>query len=129
MGDLTLNFSVAEFRCPDGSPIPPEYMSNLRTLATNLQVLRDEIGESIHVNSGYRSPDYNRRIGGARNSQHLYARAADIRARTRSPQQLQVVIEQLIAQGRMMQGGLGLYNSFVHYDVRGTRARWSHSGG
>jgi hypothetical protein len=42
-----------------------------------------------------------------------------------SPQIVHKIILDLIEEGKMKQGGLGLYSSFVHYDVRGTKARWS----
>lgn len=121
---LTRNFNLAEFNCRDGRVVPPKYMNNVRELAHNLQVLRDEIDESIHVNSCYRPPDYNEKIGGAKNSQHLTASAGDITAKGYSPRQLAAKIEKLITQGKMKQGGIGIYPGFVHYDIRGTRARW-----
>ena len=36
------------------------------------------IGEDINVTSGYRSPFYNRRVGGASRSRHMHGDAADI---------------------------------------------------
>jgi len=121
---LTKNFSLSEFNCRDGRKVPPEYMPNVRELAANLQVLRDEIGEPININSSYRPPDYNKRIGGARNSQHLTASAADITAKSYTPKKLAAVIERLIKVGKMKQGGIGIYPGFTHYDIRGKRARW-----
>lgn len=121
---LTENFELIEFVCKDGSPVPDEYMHNVKTLAENLQVLRDEIGEPIRINSAYRSPNYNKRIGGKPASKHLVAQAADITVKGKTPKQLAVIIERLISQRKMKQGGLGVYPGFVHYDVRGTKARW-----
>lgn len=121
---LTKNFELSEFQCHDGTPVPAELMKNVQLLADNLQVLRDDIGEPIRINSAYRHPEYNKRIGGARNSQHIQAKAADITAKSYSPKKLAARIERLIAAGKMKQGGIGIYPGFVHYDVRGTRARW-----
>jgi uncharacterized protein YcbK (DUF882 family) len=121
---LTKNFTTEEFRCHDGTPVPPEFLNNVQLLADNLQVLRDELNEPIHINSGYRTPIYNERVGGKKKSQHLLAKAADITTKNKTPKQLGAFIEKLIAQGKMKQGGLGIYPGFVHYDVRGTRARW-----
>lgn len=121
---LTTNFNLAEFNCRDGRKVPPEFMPNVKTLAINLQVLRDELGESIHINSCYRPPDYNKKIGGVSSSQHLTASAADITCKSKTPKQLAAVIEKLITVGKMKQGGLGIYPGFVHYDIRGRRARW-----
>ncbi len=121
---LTKNFDLAEFNCNDGTVVPPELMPNVIELAKNLQVLRDEIKEPIRLNSGYRHKAYNKRIGGATNSQHLLAKAADITAKSYSPKQLAAVIDKLIKAGKMKQGGLGIYPGFTHYDIRGTKARW-----
>lgn len=121
---LTENFELIEFVCKDGSAVPEQYMMNVLTLAENLQVLREELGEPVRINSAYRSPNYNKRIGGAKNSKHLLAQAADITVKGKTPKQLAAIIERLISQRKMKQGGLGVYPGFVHYDVRGTKARW-----
>ena len=53
-------------------------------------------------------------------------RAADIVVKGMSPLAVHTTIELLIEKGDMLQGGLGLYEKkgFVHYDIRGTKARW-----
>ena len=122
--NLTKNFNVKEFDCKDGSNTPPDVRFNLQVLANNLQVLRDHIDMPIHINSGYRSPSYNERIGGVKNSQHLLGNAADITTKKYSSGGLAAVIEKLIEEGKMKQGGLGIYPGFVHYDIRETKARW-----
>lgn len=121
---LTENFHLSEFNCRDGRKVPPQYMDNVQKLANNLQVLRDEIGQPININSCYRPPDYNKRIGGAKNSQHLTASAADITTKGKTPRQLAAIVEKLIAKGKMKQGGLGIYPGFIHYDIRPRKARW-----
>jgi len=124
MGDLTEDFSLIEFICTDGTLIPLKYMRNVRELVKNLQVLRDFVNVRIYVNSGYRTKEYNKKIGGSKKSQHLCAKAADIRTETIRPKCMHNIIEGLIRMGKMKQGGLGLYDNFVHYDIRGTKARW-----
>ncbi len=97
----------------------------MQSLCDQLEVLRSAAGNrGIHVNSGYRTPTYNAQIGGVSNSQHLYAKASDISVSGMSPGQVANLIEDLIRQGRMRQGGLGRYSTFTHYDIRGTAARW-----
>lgn len=121
---LTKNFDLEEFHCRDGTKVPAELMPNVRELADNLQALRDEIGEPVHINSAYRHAAYNKKIGGVPSSQHIKAKASDITAKSYTPKQLAAVIERLIKAGRMRQGGIGIYPGFTHYDVRGTKARW-----
>jgi uncharacterized protein YcbK (DUF882 family) len=50
--------------------------------------------------------------------------AADIKVKGLTPLEVYNAIEKLIADGKMKQGGLGLYRSWVHYDIRGVKARW-----
>jgi uncharacterized protein YcbK (DUF882 family) len=121
---LTKNFNSSEFDCNDGSVMPKEVLLNIQKLANQLQVLRDCLGVTITVNSGYRSPSYNKKIGGVSNSQHVVGKAADITAKGYTPAQVNARIEELIKSGDMLQGGLGSYSTFSHYDIRKTRARW-----
>ena len=125
---LTKNFKLSEFRCKDGTDVPEDLMENVQFLAENLQILRDKIDIPITVISGYRSPKYNRKIGGARRSQHMSAKAGDIKIKGMTPKEVKEAIEDLISKGEMVQGGVGLYTTFVHYDVRGRKARWKGKG-
>ena len=125
---LTENFSLSEFRCKDGTDVPDELLANVTLLAENLQVLRDHIGKPIHIISGYRSPEYNKRCGGVKKSQHLLAKAGDLVIRGMDTREVRSIILQLIKEGKMYKGGVGLYKSFVHYDVRGRNARWYGRG-
>lgn len=128
MTKLTQNFSLSEFKCRDGSDVPEDLLPNIQLLADNLQVLRDHIGKPIRVISGYRSPPYNRKIGGAKRSQHMVAKAGDIKVSGMTPKEVKEVIVQLIKEGKMHSGGIGLYTTFTHYDVRGRNARWYGKG-
>jgi len=122
---LTKNFSLSEFDCNDGSKMPDDVVLNIVKLAGQLQILRDFIGKPIKINSGYRSPSYNHKIGGAKNSQHKLGKAADIKVDGLSAREVHGIISELIKDGRMLEGGLGKYNSFTHYDIRGHKARWN----
>ena len=124
MAKLTNNFTLEEFNSKCGRDIPNNVLPNILQLAKNLQVLRDSIGKSISITSGYRSPQHNKKIGGAKDSQHVKGMAADIKVAGMTPKEVALVIEGLIEQGKMKQGGIGIYPSWVHYDVRGTKARW-----
>lgn len=122
---LTKNFTRQEFDCKDGTIVPAKYLLNVKEVAENLQALRDYLEVPVSVTgSGYRTIVHNKKVGGAKNSQHLTASGADINAEGYDPKQLAEVIELLILKGKMKQGGIGVYNGFVHYDIRGTKARW-----
>ena len=66
----------------------------------------------------------NQLIGGVKNSQHTKGTAADLVSRNHTPKKLYKIIEALIEQNKISEGGLSAYPSFVHYDIRGTKARW-----
>lgn len=71
---LSAHFTLGEFACKDNSDtvlVSPE-------LIRMLERLRDYIGGTISINSGYRTAAYNKKIGGASRSQHIYGTAADI---------------------------------------------------
>ena len=124
-GQLSAHFSLSEFKSKDGAPTPQSVVGNLKALAQNLEVLRAATGgKSISVNSGYRSPAHNKKVGGASKSLHMTGKAADIRVAGMSPSAVHSLIIKLINQGKMKQGGVGKYSSFTHYDIRGSAARW-----
>ena len=127
---ITKNFNLKEFRSNlhnkagfEVFQVPEYLLGNVKTLANQLQVIRDYIDLPIKINSAYRTPLFNKSVGGAKNSQHLYAKAADLKTEL-EPKKLYDIIEYLINDGQILEGGLGLYPTFLHYDIRGTKARW-----
>lgn len=124
---LTANFSRSEFECSDGSEMPLEVFNNVIKVAENLEVLRAHFNTPVNINSAYRSPVYNRSVGGAVNSQHLSGKAADVVMDGIPPNEVADAIEFLIDCGLMQEGGLGRYDTFTHYDIRGTKARWDYT--
>lgn len=121
---LSKYFSEQELRCKDGTAIPSFYVPVATLLALQLDVIRAEIDAPIIVNSCYRTPSHNSKVGGATNSYHLYAMAADIRTQRLTPPRLAAVIERLIEEKRIIAGGIGVYSSFVHYDIRGHKTKF-----
>jgi len=73
VGDLTAHFSVSEFICRDGSRKDPP----CRLLGV-LEAIRAIAGRPLPIVSGYRSPLWNAKVGGAPESFHLRGEAADI---------------------------------------------------
>ena len=120
-GDLTPNFSVWEFACGDGTPVPQAAIGALRRLCEQvLQPMRNRFG-TCHVTSGYRTRPYNDQIGGAANSYHIYddhvaehAAAADVYFDSGSLGQWAAYADQLLGGG----GGVGAYpaQGFLHVD-------------
>ena len=83
---LTNNFSLAEMvksdtalrHDMDNTPGEAE-IANLKTLCEKvLQPVRDHFQTGVKVNSGYRSPDVNAKVGGSRTSDHCKGQASDI---------------------------------------------------
>ena len=122
---MTKNFKLKEFECKGGCDMPLEVYENIIKLASQLQFLRDYTGRPITINSAYRCPEHNAKVGGSKTSQHLLGKAADITIQSLKPIEVYALIEDLIDMGHMLQGGLGLYDTFVHYDIRKTKARWN----
>ena len=111
---LSKNFKLSEFMCNDNTPFIKVNME----LVYKLQKLRDIVNLGVRINSAYRTPEYNRKVGGANKSQHVLGNAADIVVFGYTPTQLSKIAEQIGFDG------IGIYNSFLHVDVRGHKARW-----
>lgn len=116
MGNLSKNFSSSEFECPHchQSPMDP-------LLISVLQIIRDYVKLPIVVNSGYRCPEHNKRVGGVANSQHIFGKAADIYVEGWSNKQLLDVIRSLTVAKKIYVGYAYIIknsNRAVHIDVR-----------
>lgn len=110
------HFRVNEFRCKDGTdPVCVDV-----GLVSILECVRTKFGKPVVVTSGYRTPSYNRKIGGAKFSQHMYGRAADIVVEDVKPE----VVYNFLCESFPNSCGFGLYASFVHVDCRATKSRW-----
>ena len=117
---LSENFTVREFACKDGS----DSVLISSELVGILQKIRDFFGKPITINSAYRNKAYNKKIGGATYSQHVYGTAADIVVQGVKPEDVAKYAEYLMPK----YGGIGLYSTFTHVDVRSNRSRWKNYG-
>ena len=116
---LSSNFQVKEFACKDGS----DAVLVAPRLVMVLQSIRDHFGKAVNINSGYRTPQYNTKVGGVDQSQHCYGTAADITVKG-------VEVETVAACARKIMpdwGGVGSYKAqgFTHIDVREDRSDWN----
>jgi uncharacterized protein YcbK (DUF882 family) len=122
---MTKNFSKGEFDCKCGCTMPQEVEYNIVKLANQLQAIRDYVKTPIDINSAYRCKSHNQAVNGSNSSQHLLGKASDIVIRGYDPSlETHPLIEELINEGQILQGGLGDYSTFTHYDIRKTKARW-----
>jgi len=124
---FTRNFNVKEFDCKDGTPYPDAWVEDrLNPLCISLEVIREYFGNKpITITSGYRTPEYNSNVvHGAIRSQHMYGRAADIKIKGVHARIVARGIRKLIREKRILNGGVGSYTSFTHYDIRGNNAYW-----
>ena len=123
---LTENFRKEEFDSKDGACMPNDVLNNIAELAKNVQVIRDYVGVPLTINSGYRSPEHNKKVGGVANSYHVQGKASDLSSKQITPKKLYDAILKLIADGKIYNGGVGIYNTFVHYDIGGKGRRWDY---
>jgi len=115
-------FKVSDFDCHDGSKVPAKRVDDLKRHVINvLTKLREDSGAAVYINSAYRPTAYNKSIGGASASQHIYdsqtGTATDIVSAKWSVSQVHSYLDKFA-------DGLGRYSSFNHVDSRGYRSRW-----
>lgn len=94
-------------------------------VVTGLEGISQAVGYQLQVTSAYRSPEYNRSVGGAKNSQHVQGNAVDIVQTGLSNAQRQAFIQAAIDNGFT---AIGVYNTFTHIDIRGAKIAWGSNG-
>jgi uncharacterized protein YcbK (DUF882 family) len=126
LDQVTPHFRLAEFNCPDGTPVPSAAHAGVKKLCERyLEPMRDTFGKATVI-SGFRTKAHNARIGGPPDSIHLYALnpnqvAVDIRFESGTPEQWAALAEAIKAPG------IGRFDDsrYVHVDSRrGAAARW-----
>lgn len=113
---ISKDFSLNEFHCKDGSFL----VKVDEKLVDKLQQLRDMVEVPLTINSGYRTPEHNKNIGGSPKSQHMGGKAADI-----SILNIPLPIETIAAFAETIGfTGIGMYDTFIHLDVRSIPSKW-----
>lgn len=127
---LSKHFTVEEFDCHNGTRVSPREYNGLEYLCKQfLEPLRAKFG-SVTINSGFRTKAYNASIGGASGSYHVYTehdgndQAADVKCARGTPRQWHAFMAGIRKRKRGGKGGLGLYSSFVHVDIRDYKSDW-----
>lgn len=116
---LSAHFKVREFACGDGS----DAVLVAPRLVMVLETIRTHFGTAVRINSGYRTPQYNAKVGGVAHSQHCYGTAADITVRGQAPATVAAFARQIMPDW----GGVGVYarKGSTHIDVREKRSDWT----
>jgi hypothetical protein len=81
---------------------------------------RHRLGRPLRISSAYRNAAYNKAIGGASASIHMWGGALDLSG---SPVTLVGILEAMRKEG-VFKGGIGRYKTFTHVDVRGKNTDW-----
>ena len=118
------DFKVRELRCRDGT----DTVMVDEALTVVLQCIREHFDKAVTITSGYRTAAHNAAVGGAKSSQHLLGRAADIRVEGVSVENVAAHAESLMPDW----GGVGRYpvkagraTGWVHVDTRANKSRWT----
>jgi uncharacterized protein YcbK (DUF882 family) len=98
-----------------------------------LKLRESGYADDFTIKDGYRYPSFNKRIGGAPNSQHIYGNAIDLYVgdinkdgQIEIETDKKIVLDMLENQIIIDDGGVGRYpwGTVVHFDTRGFKARW-----
>ena len=116
---LSKHFKSDEFKCKCCGGLPPQGISP--KLINLLEEIREDLGSSIVITSGYRCEHHNTKVGGAKKSQHMDGIAADIKVTGINAHDVYTYLSEHFDD---KVGGMGKYKSWTHVDVRDNRARW-----
>lgn len=113
------HFGVWEFKCKDNTRV----IVLDKALVELLEIIRLHYNKPLHINSGYRTVQYNASLkNSSPKSQHILGKAADIWLNDVSPKQLYSWLDSSYPNSF----GIGIYDTFVHVDVREGKSRWDY---
>lgn len=105
------DFNLREYASPDTEEVKID-----ARLVTIVQLIRYRMGCKVIINSGYRTPEHNHKVGGALKSLHPKGLAVDV-----SPEDKNLVkLFEIAAEFEEIRG-LGIYETHVHIDLRTTK--------
>lgn len=118
MGDISEFFTRDEFACRCGCG----FKAVDKELLGILERIREHFGKPVHITNACRCLTHNRQVGSQDNSQHIKGMAADIWIRDVPPENIVKFLDEFCLLKQ--KGGIGIYKTFVHIDVRDQIARW-----
>ena len=110
---IAYHFNLQEFECPCCKRVMLH-----KDLLKKLSDLRREINQPLFINSGYRCEQENKKVGGVSKSYHLFGMAVDVSVRNLT------IPELLYYAEKLKFGGIGVYKTFLHLDIRKNTTRW-----
>ena len=111
----TIHFKESEFACKHCGEV--KVSSELLAV---LELVRYHYNSPVIVTSGYRCETHNKNVGGAPKSKHVEGIAADIKVKGFEPDEVYHFLCETFPESY----GIGLYDNWVHLDVRPNKARW-----
>lgn len=121
---ISEHFTWDEVACRDKDRTRPtgHALASAQDAASMMEGIRYLFGDRpITVNSWYRTPEYNRQVGGAKNSMHMQGHAVDFTVEGLTPTQVFAKLRAARDSGKIKIGGLGKYPRWVHADLGKTR--------
>lgn len=120
---LSENFCVKEFACKDGS----DTIKIDLDLIPLIQRFRNYVETGVYFNSAYRTPSYNKKVGGATNSYHVKGQALDIPF-LNSYKYLTSREKMCAFFNTLGVKGIIIYPTFIHVDTRTTKYHADNNG-
>lgn len=120
---LSENFSVKEFACKDGS----DTIKIDLDLIPLIQRFRNYVETGVYFNSAYRTPSYNKKVGGATNSYHVKGQALDIPF-LNSYKYLTSREKMCAFFNTLGVKGIIIYPTFIHVDTRTSKYHADNNG-
>lgn len=112
----SLYFKRKEFACKCGCGFAAVDVDLLQVL----EDLREVFLNPININSGCRCENYNKKVGGKKDSYHIKGMAADIKVWNHAPSE----IAEFLMKKYPDKYGIGDYKTFTHIDIRENKSRW-----